>query len=91
MNIPQTTDISKYMPVTAIVDCYNEVKRDLERGYDLICRANSKISGYTGGYGVSDWKLREKDGAARDCLEMKKKVWRYIFQKCDIYNFFIDT
>jgi len=86
MNIPESTDIAKYMPVTAIVDCYNEAKLDLERGYDLIQKANSKISSYAGGYGISNWKLREKDAADRDCLEMKKKVWQYIFQKVDIYN-----
>ena len=80
-------DLTKYMPVHTIVENYDEAKKEITAGYDSIIAANGRIQAVIGGYGFSDFKIRD---AARciehDINEMKKQIWRHIFNKCDIYN-----
>lgn len=81
------TDLTKYMPVHAIVENYEAAKTELKTGYDAIHKANGRVRSLIGEYGsVSNYQTLDSRALNNDFTEMKRKIWRHIFQKCDIYN-----
>jgi hypothetical protein len=78
------------MPLDAIVQNYEEAKKEIETGYRNIWKANGRIKSIIGDYNFSDYKVMDSQAINRDTAEMKKKVWRYILNKVEIYNLISD-
>jgi hypothetical protein len=83
-------DLTKYMPLDAIVQNYEEAKKELETGYRNLWKANARISSVAGGYAFSDYKVMDSRVIERDMAAMKKKVWRFVINKVEIYNLISD-